>query len=174
MNTFSKILIPLILLTGISACGSRYSINTDGEQVTSTAAEIADFDLPAGYKADFSASLMGYSVAAFNPGDGHSHLYLIQSTDEADGEKLASMLDEVAPGSSDPQTRMRVVETRPVTVGGHETTLVISEGTNGEGESYRQASVAFPGQGGPALLVFSEPTSRWNQATVDALLASIH
>ena len=174
MNIFSKILIALALLTGLSACASGDSINTESEKVTSAAAEIADFDLPMGYSADFTAQLMGYTVAAYNPGDGHSHLYLIQSADEADGEKLASMLEEVVPGSSDPQTRMTVIETRPVTVRGLETTLVISEGTNGEGDSYRQAAVAFQGEGGPALLVFSEPTTRWDQATIDALLASIH
>lgn len=173
MNTFSKIVIALLLLTGLSACASNYSINTDSQQVSNIAAEIADFDLPAGYTADFTASLMGYTVAAFNPGDGHSHLYLIQSADEADGEKLASMLDEVVPGSSDSHTRMMVVETRPVIVCGETETLVISEGINGEGESYRQVSVAFQGQGGPALLILSEPVARWDQATVDAFLASI-
>ena len=43
------------------------------------AAEIADFDLPAGYYADFSTTLMGYEVAAYTRGDGPSHIYLIQS-----------------------------------------------------------------------------------------------
>ena len=174
MSTFSKLLITLLLLTGLSACGSGYSFNTESKQVTSAAAEIADFDLPASYTADFTARMMGYTVAAFNLGDGHSHLYLIQSADEADGEKLASMLDEVVPGSGDPQTRMTIIETRPVTVRGQETILVISEGTDSEGGSYRQAAVTFDGQGGPALLVLSEPVERWDQATVDALLASIH
>lgn len=174
MNKLSKMLLVMILLTGLSACASGYSISTDVEQVTSAASDIADFDLPAGYTADFSAQMIGYTVAAFNPGDGHSHLYLIQSTDEADGEKLASMLDEVVPGSSDSHTRMTIIETRSIVVRGQESMLVLSEGTNSEGEAYRQASVAFQGQGGPALLVFSEPTSRWDQATVDAFLASIH
>lgn len=174
MNTLTKILIVLVLLAGLSACAPGDSINTESEKVASAAAEIVDFDLPAGYTAEFTARLMGYTVAAFNPGDGRSHLYLIQSTDEADGETLESILDEVVPGASDPQTRLTVIETRPVTVRGQETTLVISEGTNGEGDSYRQAAVAFQGEGGPALLVFSEPTSRWDQATIDVLLASIH
>lgn len=173
MKPFSKILLALALLTGLSACGSVSSFNTEGEQVASAAAEIADFDLPAGYAADFTARLMGYTVAAFNPGDGHSHLYLIQSDNGADGEKLQSILDEVVPGSSDSHTRMTIVETRPVVVRDEESTLVISEGVSSDGETYRQASVAFQGHGGPALLVFSEPTTRWKQATVDALLASI-
>lgn len=173
MNTTVKFLLAFLLLTGLSACGSDTALNTGAEQVTSAAAEIADFELPAGYSADFTARLMGYTVAAFNPGDGHSHLYLIQSENEEDGKHLESMLDQVAPASSDPQTGMTVLETRPLTVRGDATTLVISEGTNSEGNTYRQAAVTFQGKGGPALLVFSQPTESWDPATVDALLASI-
>ena len=139
------------------ACGASITLNTDSESVASTAAEIADFELPAGYHADFSASLLGYNAAAFHPGDGHSHLYLIQSKNESDGEKLAQMLGELVPGASDQQTRMTVIETRPVTVREQDVTLVISDGVNSEGETYRQAAVPFQGKGGPALLVLSEP-----------------
>lgn len=176
MNPITKIMLTVIgaiVLIALSACSTVEVINDDHQRVTSAASEIADFDLPTGYGADFSARLMGYTVAAFNPGDGYSHLYLIQSEDEADGEELAQMLDELAPGASDPQTRMTVVEIRPVTVRGQETTLVISEGVNSEGVAYRQAIVVFQGKGGPALLVLSEPVTRWNQETMDAFIASI-
>jgi hypothetical protein len=174
MNKRVKILLTLVFLIGLSACASTSSFDSSVEQVTSAAAEIAEFDLPAGYHADFSAKLMGYTVAAFNPGDAHSHLYLIQSSKETDGQKLADMLDQLAPGASDAQTRMTVLENRSVIVRSQEVTMVISEGTDSEDESYRQATVAFEGQGGPALLVISEPTTSWDQATVDAFLASIH
>lgn len=161
----------LILVILLAACSAG---KTNTEKVASTAAEIADFDLPAGYSAEFSASLMGYTVAAYSTGDGHSHLYLVQSTDKADGEKLAQMLNELVPGAGDPQTRMTVIEIRPVTLRGQETTLVISEGVTSEGETYRQATVAFQGRGGPALLVLSEPVESWDQESVDAFIASIH
>lgn len=174
MNLLSKIFIALVLLAGLSGCTGTESINTDTDQVYSAADEIVNFDLPAGYDPDFSTHLMGYTVAAFNPGDGHSHLYLIQSENESDGEKLADMLDRLAVNTGDPQTHMTVIETRPVTVRGQEVTLVISDGVNSEGASYRQAAVAFQGLGGPVLLVISEPVDSWDQAKVDALLASIH
>ncbi|NQU30998.1 MAG: hypothetical protein HQ525_10060, partial [Anaerolineae bacterium] len=106
-------------------------------------------------------------------GDGPSHIYLIQSDNESDGEKLAQVLDELVIGSGDPQTRMTVVETRSVMVRGQKSTLVISDAVNSEGLSYRQAAVGFPGNGGPALLVFSESIENWDQATVDALISSI-
>ena len=158
----------------LSACGINTTINTNTDKVVSVAAEIADFDLPAGYQPEFSASLEGYTLVSYNPGDGHSHLYLIQSEKESDGEKLASMVEQIAPGSYDPQTRMTVIETRPVTVRRQEVTLVISEGVTSEGETYHQVTLAFQGKGGPALLMLSEPVTSWNQQTVDAFIASIH
>ena len=83
------------------------------------------------------------------------------------------MLEQLAPGAYDPQTRMSIIETGPVTVRGQDATLVISEGVTSEGESYRQEAAAFQGQGGPALVVISGPVESWDQALVDAFLASI-
>jgi hypothetical protein len=117
---------------------------------------------------------MGYTIASFRADNGPSHLYLIQSDNDADGEKLSEMLSQLAPGAYDPQTRMTIIETRPVTIRGQEETLAFSEGVTSEGETYRQVAVTFQGQGGPALLVISAPAESWDQASVDAFLASIH
>ncbi len=174
MKQIIKTLLVLFVLTGLFACTPTATINVNPEQVPNAASDIADFDLPAGYAPEFTASLLGYTVAAYNPGDGHSHLYLIQSEKESDGENLAQMLEELAPGSNDPSTHMTVVETRQVTVRGQEAPLVISEGVNSENETYRQVMAAFQGKGGPDLLVLSEPVTRWDQTAVDAFLASIH
>jgi len=169
-----KIVLPAIVLILLAACTANHAVETADDQIANAAAEIADFDLPAGYSPEISASLQGYTLVSYNPGDGHSHLYLIQSEKEADGEKLASMVEQIAPGSYDPQTRMTVIETRPVTVREQEVTLVISEGLTSEGETYRQVTVAFQGKGGPALVMLSEPVTSWDQQTVDAFIASIH
>ena len=173
MNSPTKILFSLVLLTLLSSCATMVSIDATPKEVADMANEIADFDLPKGYQPEFSTSLNGYIVVSYNPGDGHSHLYLIQSDNEEDSEKLSNMLDQIAPGAYDPQTRMTVLETVPVSVRGQEETLVISEGTTSEGETNHQAAVAFQGRGGPALLIISEPVERWDRAQVDSLLASI-
>lgn len=169
-----KTILPAILVVLLTACTANNAIETNPEKAASLAASIADFDLPAGYHPEFSASLEGYTLVSYNPGDGHSHLYLIQSEKESDGEQLTTMVDQIVPGSYDPQTRMTVIETRPVTVREQEVTVVISEGVTSEGETYRQATVAFQGKGGPALVMLSEPVDRWNQESVDAFIASIH
>ncbi len=169
----TKTLCLVLLSFLLAACGVDASINTNAEKIISTTAEFTAFDLPAGYSPEFTASLEDYTLVSYTPGDGHSHLYLIQSKKESDGEKLDGMVYQLAPGSYDPQTHMTVIETRPVLVRGQEEKLVISEGINSEGETYRQGTVAFQGKGGPALLMFSEPVTRWDQEAVDALIASI-
>jgi hypothetical protein len=68
---------------------------------------------------------------------------------------------------------MTVIENRPVIVRGQDVNLVISDGVNHEGKSYRQAAVAFQGKGGPALLILSESLDLWSDETVDAVLASL-
>jgi hypothetical protein len=172
MNTRLRIALAAILLAILSACGTMEATN-DPEHVMKLASNIADFELPEGYTSEFSAEMAGYTLAAYKGASGPSHLYLIQSEKEADGKELENMLTQLAPGSSDPNTRMTVIENRPVSIRGQEVTLVISDGTNSDGEYYRQITAAFQGKGGPALLVFSETIDRWNDEMIDALLTSI-
>ena len=173
MNKFLLVTIALILVATLPACASRIAIDADDEKISKAASDIADFSLPAGYSPEFTAQLAGYTTVAYNPGDGHSHLYLIQSEKETDKEELAATLANLIPGSSDRNTRLTVIENRAATVRGQTANVIVSDGINSEGGSYRQITVAFQGKGGPALLVLSEPIERWDDATMDTLLASI-
>jgi hypothetical protein len=171
MQTKTVYLILLALL--ITACGADVTISTDQENVDGAALEIADFDLPDGFAPEITTTLLGYQATAYIRGNGPGHIYLIQSDDPADADKLAQALDKIVIGSGDPTTRLTVIETRAVTVRGLETTLVISEAVNSEGLAYRQAAVGFQGNGGPALLVFSESVEHWDETTLYNLISSI-
>lgn len=169
----TKIVCLIFIALLLTACSIDMTISTKQESISDVAVKIADFDLPAGYTPEFSTALLGYEAAAYSRGDGPSHIYLIQSDNPADTDKLAQALDEIVIGSGDPYTRLTVVETRSVVVRGEETTLVISEAINSEGLTYRQAAVSFQGNGGPALLVFSESLENWDTAALDTLISSI-
>ena len=166
------IAISVLILTMVSACGTVEATN-DLQHVTEIASKIADFDPPAGYAPEFTAEMLGYTLAAYKGTTGPSHLYLIQSKNESDGEELERMLTQLAPGSNDPNTRMTIIENRTATVRGQEVAVVVSEGANSNNVAYRQVTVGFEGKGGPAMLVFSESAELWNQEAVDALLESI-
>ena len=173
MQLLSKCILLATLGIILAGCVGNHILSNDAVQVSHTAAEIADFDLPAGYGADFSATVMGYTMAAYRHEDGRSHLYLIQSHDATKGETLDARLDELSAGRRDEYARMTTIETRPTRVRGQEATLVISEGSNSEDMAYRQATAAFQGKNGPALLVLSEPLSRWDEERVNEFVASL-
>jgi hypothetical protein len=68
---------------------------------------------------------------------------------------------------------MTVVEKRQVSIRGQQTSLVISEGVNSSDQPYRQATATFQGKNGPALLVITEPTERWDMARVEQFIVSM-
>ncbi len=173
MNKITKILLVSLSTLMIATLSACKSVTMSDEKVEAVAASIVDFDLPAGYTAEFSANLMGYSLASYINADGHSHLYLIQSENELDGEKLEQGLEKLVPDIYDSHTRMTILEKLPVTFRGQEVNAIFSEGVDSENGTYRQVTVAFQGKGGPALLVFSEPATKWNQEYVLNLLASM-
>ena len=172
MTPMTLVAIGAIVLAILTACGKVEATN-DSQHVTDAASKIADFNLPADYVPQFSAAISGYTLAAYKGPSDPSHLFLIQSDKEADGAELEKALKDLAPGSSDPNTRLTVIENHVATVRGQEVDVVISEGTNSENVAYRQVTVGFQGKGGPALLVYSDSKERWNQETIDALLESI-
>ena len=134
---------------------------------------IADFDLPDGFTPDFKASLMGYTMVSYTPGNDSSHLYLIQSEKASDGKELEAGLAKMIPDAYDSNSRMTVIDNLLVNVRGQEVPAVISDGVNPENETYRQIMVGFEGKSGPTLLVYSVPVDNWDQESVMKLLASI-
>ena len=166
------VVMSAVIVASLSACATVEATD-DSQHVTKLASKIADFDQPVSYTPEFSAEMAGYTFVSYKGSKGPSHLYLIQSENQADGDELERMLTQLAPGSSDPNTRMTVIENRTVTVRGQEVAVVVSEGTNSENVAYRQATVGFQGKGGPALLVFSESVELWDQEALDAFLQSI-
>ncbi len=172
MNKILLAAITVLIAVTLFACVPGLSTENKSRDVSQTASQLADFSLPSGYAPEFAGKIGNYTAVSYNPGDGHSHLYLIQSQDAKDREELSKMLTSLVPGSVDWRARMKVFENRTVTMRGQAATVVISDGVNSEGQSYRQVTAGFQGKGGPALLVIEEPLTRWDQATVDAFIAS--
>lgn len=171
MKTITWMIVGCLLI-GVLLAGCQ---GKTGEVADKAATSIADFSLPEGYQPELALDLAGYTIVSYNPGDGHSHLYLVQApaSQEVTPDKLEAMLAQSQVGQKDRNSRLTVVEKRQATIRGQAATLVISEGTNGDGDPYRQVTAAFQGKGGPALLVLEEPVARWDDARVDQLIASI-
>ncbi len=157
----------------LTACGVQAAFNANAEDVAGAAAEIAEFDVPVGFAPEYVAEIQGYTVISYRPDEGDGHLYLLQAQDTTDADSLEDALTDMVPGQKDVRGRMTVLETRSLTVREKPATLVVSKGTNGDGESYVQATLLFEGKTGPALLAYSEPSATWDLTRVESLVGSI-
>jgi uncharacterized membrane protein len=163
-----------ILLFNISSRTVGRSIQSSSADITEVRVDIAEYDLPAGFREGYAMQVADFSTVAYTGEDGRSHIYFFQlpanlNLDEA--QMWERMLQAQQNGNVPAELKM--VETKTGVIRGQEVELVVSEGNNHEGQSYRQVSGVFQGKGGQALVVFEAPVEAWDQATVDAFLGSI-
>ncbi len=89
----------------------------------------------------------------------------------------ATLEDQLHSSTGDQGNRygadMQVIDQQPVTIRGLATTLVVSDGTNGQGQSIRSANAAFKCKDGQALLSLSGPTATWDVAMIETFIGSM-
>jgi hypothetical protein len=147
---------------------------TDLAQVADISSEIAVYTLPEGFGQPFAAQAAGSSIVGYTGNDGRSHIYFFQlpAGVHIDPSELEKQARQAAP-SNVKVNNIHVVERRPGVIAGQEVTLIISEGLNHSDEPFREVSAIFEGKSGQALVTFSRPTAAWDDAEVEAFLASI-
>lgn len=170
------VVVGAALFGGVATYAVSRNLDRDPAAVKTIAAEIVDLQLPAGFEPDYASQMLGFSLAAYDPNDDQSHLILLQAPERIgfDQNKLEEQMEQMVPNNGGSRKDdVLVLAQIPVTIRGDATTLVISEATNSDGQTYRVANVIFPGKGGPALLSFERPVDQWDVDTLDALIKSI-
>lgn len=140
------------------------------------AASIASYSLPAGFGDPSAAQLAGVTFVSYTGEDGHSHIQFFQlpagvQLDPVEIEK--QMRSSVGAAGREGPRDAKVVDRLPAKIAGQDVTLVVSEGINSDGQPFREVIGMFQGKGGQALVVYETPVSSWDQAQVDAFIASI-
>lgn len=153
------------------------STTEDPQEVEKIASEIADFELPQGFDTPYGMHLAEFTSVGYFSQSRHTHIYLTQLPKDVhmDIEDLMRMTQE---GAGDPQAllygiSMAVIEDRPVTICGQESTLNIQEGKSSDGDTFRTATVTFQSRGGnQAFLMVSCPAEEWDEEMIEELIAS--
>ncbi len=168
----------LVMAGSLGALGLVVSrtVQSEPAQVAATAAKIAEFSLPTDYKPEAAVEIAGYQYVSYAPGDGHSHIMLVQAPAGAipDQATLEQYAQQAAPQRGyNRTTHSQVVGQTQATIRGQPVTLVESQGINSDGQTYRSLTGVFQGRGGTALLSIESPISNWNQESMNAFIASI-
>ncbi len=198
MNNTAKIVLAIIVgILGLCLCSSglvflllfpltqliqQTSVNIPGA-VQIIGVETVDptnrvqYQLPPGYHEQYSVTIGGLAINGAVGGDPHAHITfmhiparIIINRDQLEQQAR----DEAQNRNVSRYNRMQVVGQSNVVIRGREVVMTIREGTNSDGERYREMSGLFDGRSGSVLLVIAGPTDTWNQPQLDTFISSIN
>ena len=195
-KTTKTVLIVLGSLLALCACGAAVVFGTgiwsfgklvqfadsstteDPREVAQIASAIADFSLPEGYTTQYGIKIATFSMVQYMTRDEENYIFLTQfpAGTSINPDEMMRQIRENSRNPNSPwyKTDTDLVEQKPVTIRGEETTLSISEGTNDRGVMYRLANAKFDGNGeGPALLMIVGPADQWDETMVEDFISSI-
>lgn len=162
---------------GLAWNGLSQAVDFNADQVTAEAASIAHFQLPDGYRPNYALRAAGFTLVAFDPGDNHSHLMLVQAPAwaELDPQQFEAQLRRnfgarIQWGENKGTT---LVDYRTLHVAGDPVEFAVSEGVNADGAAYRSMAGVWNNANGQVLIYVEEPTAHWNQAEIDAFITTI-
>ncbi len=150
-------------------------LQSDQERVLEVSADIAEYDLPGDFENAYAMQAGGFDLVSYTGQDRHSHVYFFQLPGGVRLEEslLERQFNQFSRDQANDNRHTTPVSQMAATIRGQETTLVVSEGVNSEGQAFRQATAIFEGKGGQALVVFERPVSSWDVAEMETFVASI-
>ena len=155
----------------------KEGVKTDPESASKAAHEIVDYDLPAGYQERMSMDILIYSFVMIGPESSNLDQPLIMlaqfqaGVDQKQMEQQLRQSFEQQSGSRG--MNMKLVEVKKMTIRGEETEVAIYEGSDENGNSFRQLITAFPGKDGTAMLIIMGDAQGWDQSIIDDFIESI-
>ena len=150
------------------------SIDADPVDVETTAQEIVDLDLPAGFQPQSSMDMFGVKMAMYTNPSNDNFMIITQLPMAADENLVEQMRENFARNTGYNFSNMETVEQRDLTVRGEPATLVVQEGVNNDtGERIRQLLLAFEGESGTAMIAVFGPTDTWDEEQYESMIESI-
>ena len=147
------------------------------QEVVYFGSEIADFDMPKGFGSPYGMHFGEITSVGYASQSKNTHILLTQFPEgtHVNVEEMLKLINQYSdhPDNAWADAQTTLIEEKPVTIRGEETTLSISEGTSSDGTTYRSATATFEGRGGPSLLLIAGPTEEWDIEMVEAFIASI-
>jgi hypothetical protein len=172
-----------LLGTGLWSFGkiaqfAEQNTSEDPQEVSRIASNIATFDVPEGFNKQYSIKIGDWSLVQYMTGNEKSILIVTQfpAGTSINADEMMRQIEKNSrnPGSPWYNVDTALVEQKPITIRGQESTLSISEGTSKEGVSFRMANAQFQGNGeGPAMFLIAGPAEQWNDQVVEDFIASI-
>ena len=152
-------------------------VATTPEEAARIGRQIADYDLPVGYREQIGMNMGAIKMVMIAPESTLPGLFISLMQFQAgttDVETMRAQMEQSLTQQTGSQsTQMEVVGTEDVTIKGETVTLTIREGKTENGDTLRQVTGIFPGKDGPAMLMLMGSADNWDEEAVDSFITSI-
>jgi hypothetical protein len=150
-------------------------VDTDPQDVSEQSAAIADFDVPAGFEAESSMHFLGFTFVLYQSQSLDSVIVLVQMPiqDQMTDANIRQMQDQMERQYGRSLRNLETIDEYDATIRGEPGKVIIQEGVNENGVTFRQMLVVFQGEGGLAMMSILGPADNWDQNAYDALVESI-
>jgi hypothetical protein len=168
---------------GFTLLGTRLmgkAIITDPDRIALVGSDIAEYDIPQGFRAAFASNVSGFKLIALGPTKDSTHFTMIlimqfpapvsANREEVERQMRQALTQQTGMGSAS----LSVVDETIVEIKGKPVELTVQEGTTSDGIHIRQITGIFDGKQGPVLLMIIGEAESWNEEMVRTFLASIH
>jgi hypothetical protein len=168
-----------VAVGGLALLGNRFKNNfvTDPAKVQQMAHGFINYKLPPDYTEQMGMDFLVYKMILIGPPESANQpmifLAQFQAANMSAEQMTQQMQQSVEQQSGTNGLKLKVVETRNVTINGKQTALTVSEGTNRTGSPYRQWITAFPAKSGMILVMIQGTVDGWDDAAMNSFLASI-
>jgi hypothetical protein len=172
----------VLFATGLWSVGNivRWADTNTSEnpqEVVRFGSEIADFDVPEGFGSPYGMHFGEITSVGYASQSKNTHILLTQFPEgtHVNVEEMLKLINQysIDPDNAWVDAQTTLIEEKPVTIRGQETTLSISEGTSSDGTTYRSAVATFQGKGGPSMLMVAGPIEEWDIEMVEEFVTSV-
>ena len=150
------------------------AISMDATKISQVADGISPHVVPNGFTPVMSMDMMGVKMAMFGNDDQNGLITMMaMPAGASDADVERAMTQALDSQSGKQKVNWSKSETQPVTINGKEVQMKFSQGADSKGNAMRSITGAFTGENGTVGLFIMGTDATWNQAAIDAFLASL-
>lgn len=192
MNKTVKVLLWVGALLGLCLCGAvvlglgldfaynKLSQAANGQQdPVAVARLIVDYELPPGYAETSATDVVVYQMALISNEDAvDAPTFMLIHYQWFMNVNTRKMVEDMQPtfeqNSGDSATQWTTTDQYQTTVNGQTVDVLVMESLSRNGYRSRQLTTSFKGKSGNVLLIVQGGVNSWDEALVQAFMASIH
>lgn len=153
------------------------SVAMQPEQAARLGHEIVDYTLPPAYREVWAMKVFDTRWVVIGSDEQNALTIMLMQfprDSAASQEDMQRQMERLLEQRGQRDTSgLQVVKQQPVTIKGRPVLLTVSESQPETGPALRQVSGVFPGKDGLVMLMAMGEVATWDQAALDAFLASI-